>query len=242
MKLKTLHYRDNSFWIEGFSDGDGVWKNFGFRELDSNTDVTVIEDFSVSKSWFKEAKNSDYQVIKPRKLPVKLLMKPGLCSPGSKDVFLVTGKFNSKLSSGSISPQIIFKVNKTTELFHFDFRLGEQENPSKYVVWSRLNKPINETYAERELPLLDTKEDFNLTISCGEHSVNGKWKTVLNFWDPSDDPNGVARDPSLWDLNYYTDKTLDPDMVTEVIITGEWRITFAGATSPGCLSMTPNGL
>ena len=236
------NYRDHSFWLEGYNIGDGIWKNYGFREHDSNSGVTVIEDFSVTKSWFDEAKNSNHQVLKPRKLPATLLMKKGLCSPGSKEVFLVTGKFNSKMSSDNVSPQVIFKVNKTMELFHFDFRLGETGSPSKYVVWSRLNKSVNETSAERELPLLDTKEDFNLTISCDEHSANGKWKTVLNFWDPSDDPNGLARDPSSWDLNYYSDKTLDPDLVTEVIITGEWRITFAGVTSPSCLSMTPNGL
>ena len=82
-------------------------------------------------------------------------MQDNFCELNSKQTLFVTGKFNSKISEESIYPQIIFKINKTTEILHIDFRHASSGKASKYFVWSRSNKIGNNTPEIRELPHID---------------------------------------------------------------------------------------
>ena len=236
----NIHFRKTMLWIDGHSIGDNEWHTYGYRDQDMNKDVALIEDYSLKYQWKKDYKDTEYQLYSPRRLPKKLKMMKSFCDPSSVYSFVVTGKFYSQLSSLDKSPQIVFKMNKTTEIFHFDFRLG---NPPSYHTWSRSNNWFyNNSYSERQLPEISIDKPFNLTISCNQHNVDGVWKVVLNYWDPSDDVNGIARDPTHWDLEYTTDMNLNPDDVKEIIIEGAWTIYFAGFSSVGCLSLTPTGL
>ena len=67
-------------------------------------------------------------------------------------------------------------------------------------------------------------------------------RVILNYWDPEGDVNGIKRDADLWDLDFVSDKDLNPDDVTKVIVDGAMEVFFAGFSSPGCLSLAPNGL
>ena len=92
-----------------------------------------MTDNSVSQNWFiQPTKRNKYQVYSPKKLPTTLTMQDDFCELHSKQTLLLTGKFNSKISEESISPQIIFKINKTTEILHIDFRHASSGKASKY--------------------------------------------------------------------------------------------------------------
>ena len=64
----------------------------------------------------------------------------------------------------------------------------------------------------------------------------------MNYWNPQGDPNGNLRESNLWDLDFVSDKSLDPNDVTKVIVEGDLEVIFAGFSSPKCLSLAPNGL
>ena len=106
--------------------GDNKWLTHGFREFDQNYDPTLMPDFSSERTWFTPDEDTQYQVYNPnpRRFPVNLNMPPGFCDVDSSQVFVLTGKF---LNKGDLkSPQVIFKMNRTTEVFHWDFRLGRR--------------------------------------------------------------------------------------------------------------------
>lgn len=64
------------------------------------------------------------------------------------------------------------------------------------------------------------------------------------MWDPGHDPNGLARDPANWDLEYTGgDRALDPANIDTVVIkTGDMEIHYAGVTQPKCLGLSSTGL
>ena len=231
--------RSQTIWIEGYSIGDNVWRNYGFRELDENNAAIMMSDYSLEKNWYIGEKSNDYQTFAPTVFPIYLKMKKDFCNEKSKMKFLVMGRFIERTSKDSISPQIVFKINDTTEVFHIDFRIGDS---TKYFTWSRSNQ--NNSEFSKFLPKFDIDKNFNLSITCNEHSLTGGWKIVMNYWDPGDDPNGLARDSFEWDLDSFSDRSLNPKDINTIMILGqhEWNIDFAGFTFDGCLSLSPNGL
>ena len=53
-------------WIDGYHDGDHVWRTRAFREHDSNQDPAKIEDLSVKRAWHNEPSSTEYEVFSPR--------------------------------------------------------------------------------------------------------------------------------------------------------------------------------
>ena len=53
---------------------------------------------------------------------------------------------------------------------------------------------------------------INTNMSCYNHSVNGKWKIILNYWDEKE-TNSLKRDSSHWDLDYQADINLNPNVL-----------------------------
>ena len=111
-------------WLDGYSMGDNKWLTHGYREWDQNYDPSLMPDLSYHRTWFDDDQDSNYQVFNPnhRKFPVVLDIPEDFCAEDSTQMFVLTGKFLVK--GESKSPQIIFKMNRTTEVFHWDFRLG----------------------------------------------------------------------------------------------------------------------
>ena len=195
----------------------------------------------LSGQWYQTAESNSYQAHLPRRTPLTFKMERGFCDVDSKSKFLVTGYFLNKPNPDSISPQIIFEVNSTTEVFHLDFRQGSKHIPTTYFAWSKLFNQ-NLTVRARELPELQYKQLFNLSITCREHSTSGQWKIRMNYWDPQGDPNGLVRNPADWDMNYYVNTTLNPNDVQNVYVIGHWQPVFAGFTASSCLGLGSNGL
>ena len=123
-----FYVRNNLLWLDGYSLGDNKWFTHGFRKFDQNFDPTLMSDFSSQRTWFSADEDSQFQVFNPnsRHFPITLNFPHGFCDKDSSQVFVLTGKFLNKVTLKS--PQIIFKMNRTTEVFHWDFRLG---------LWSR---------------------------------------------------------------------------------------------------------
>ena len=113
-------------WLDGYTVGDNRWLTHGYREWDQNYDPTLMPDLSFQRDWFSGDADSNYQVFNPnpRKFPTMLDIPEDFCAPDSSQVFILNGKFKSKIKGDSKSPQIIFKMNRTTEVYHWDFRLG----------------------------------------------------------------------------------------------------------------------
>ena len=117
-------YRDDMLWLDGYSVGDSRWFTHSYREWDQNKDPTLMPDLSQHRTWFSKQQNSNYQVFDPnrRKFPIVLDMPQDFCAEDSRQLFILNGKFLTK--GESKSPQINFRMNRTTEVFHWDFRLG----------------------------------------------------------------------------------------------------------------------
>ena len=111
-------------WLDGYSVGDNQWFTYGYRDLDQNNDPRLMPDLSYRRVWFSEHQDTNYQVVEPnrRQFPLVFDMPADFCADDSTQLFFLTGKFLIK--GESKSPQIIFRMNKTTEVFHWDFRLG----------------------------------------------------------------------------------------------------------------------
>ena len=210
-------------WLDGFNIGNKLWKTYSFRELDFNHDPKDAVDLSYSRRFYEETENKEMESIKPRKLPLKFLNFPvGFCSSSSDMVFQVTGKWQSLLLS-TRPPIIQFHVNKTTDLFIWEFKYQKKEN-SLYEVWSKSNK-INNTNIVLNLTEMESeplKTDFNLTISCKDFPV---FNVKLNFWDSAGDANGVPRDDSKWDTDVTVDANVNPDTTEYILVDGAMEVS-----------------
>ena len=72
--------RSQTILIEGYSIGDNVWRNYGFRELDENNAAIMMSDYSLEKNWYIGEKSNDYQTFAPTVFPIYLKMKKDLSS------------------------------------------------------------------------------------------------------------------------------------------------------------------
>ena len=179
-----------------------------------------------------------------KKLPVTITsIPPMFCSndSSSKMKLFITGYWNP-IAMLSKTPHIKISINKTTDLFNWVFSIGSKKIPHKYETWSKTNK-VNNTNIFTNLPDLDwdlqKKPAFNLSLSCSNFPT---FVTELNFWDPSNDPNGLERESSSWDSETLVDANVDYTAAKEVVIDGGISVDYAGFTSEGCLSLTPTGL
>ena len=229
-------------WIEGYSDGDNVWKTRDYRDWDTdNRYPTDITDFSPARTWYVDksaaTQLSEQEIFMPRKLPVTLSLPQGFCDAGSKKKLLLMASFKNPI--GETSPQIIMKMNKTHELFHWDFRQGDKTTPHSQWVWAR-EKTNNFTATNIDLPNLPTKPDkFNLTVTCVDFNSTNQFKVEMNLWDPA---NGLARTSSEWDMTATLGTSLKPEDVVEVQITGGMDVDYVGFTGEACLGLTHSGL
>ena len=228
-------------WIDGYSAGNHVWKTHGYRDWDENRQPEEIRDLSYERKWFSEVEDNDYEVFSPRRLPVKMKMPPGFCDAGSTYKFMIKGKWKTPM--GEISPQVVFRMNKSHEVFHWDFREGDKvKGNHTYHVWAK-ERRNNKTATAVTLTQMDLSlkkfPDFNLTVSCDDFNSTGSFKVQLNYWDPS---NGLPRDNSSWDTDAFMDTLLNPDDVTEVEVLGNMEVEYAGFSMEGCLALAPNGL
>ena len=224
--------------------GNGNWTTLGYRDLDESRWPAEMHDLSTTRQWLEESTNTQHQLVKPKKLPESLEMPPSFCDAESDMILLLTGT----VAVGPTSPQVILKMNRSTEIFHWDLRMSTNMTGHQYVVWAmetRTNKTesvVNLT----EWPVdFKTPQTFNLSISCKDYNGTGMgiFKVVLNHWDPSGDPNGLSRSASAWDIDAQMDTTLDPADVTTVEILGtNMELDYVGFTASGCLTVAPNGL
>ena len=95
-------------------------------------------------------------------------MPLGFCDAGSTYKFIIKGKWKTPIAE--ISPQIVFRMNKTHEVFHWDFREGDKvRGPHKYHIWAK-EKRDNKTSSAVTLSRMDLNlkkiPDFNMTITC----------------------------------------------------------------------------
>ena len=94
--------RSDKLWIDGYHMGDYVWQTHAYRDLDWNSDPTLARDLSLTRSWFKEAKDSDQELFSPRPGRTIVLenIPEGFCTNSSQTV-----KSRMKLYiSGEFSP------------------------------------------------------------------------------------------------------------------------------------------
>ena len=91
-----------------------------------------MPDLSFQRSWYQPNEDTAWQLFEPKKkqYPVTFDFPVGFCDPDASNIFLLTGKILSKTESKS--PQILFKMNRTTEVFHWDFRLGKTVHEQRY--------------------------------------------------------------------------------------------------------------
>ena len=209
-------------WLDGFNVGNKLWETYSFRELDFNNDPKEAMDLSFSRKFYEEKENKEFEAIKPKKLPLKFLsFPPGFCSSSSDMVFQVTGKWQTLLLAAR-PPIVQFHVNKTTDLFFWEFKYQKKEN-SLYEVWSKSNK-INNTnivlnLTEMQIDPIPT--NFNLTISCKYFPV---FDVQFNFWNPYGDENGIPRDETKWDTTLTVDTNVNPDTTDYILVDGAMEV------------------
>ena len=175
-------------WLDGYSAGNHEWKTYGYRDWDVNNKPEEITDLSFERNWFSEVvavpgNGLPEEVFSPKRLPVKMRMPLGFCDAGSTHKFIMKGKWKTPIAE--ISPQIVFRMNASHEVFHWDFREGDKvKGPHSYHVWARerrTNKtPSVVTLSEMDLSLKKIP-DFNLTITCVDFNATGTFKVQLNY-------------------------------------------------------------
>lgn len=210
-------------WLDGYNIGNKIWKTYSYRELDHNNDPKDAMDLSHSRQFYEESENKEMEFIRPRKLPLKFLNFPiGFCSSTSDMIFQVTGKWQTLLLSAK-PPIIQFHINKTYDLFNWEFKYQKKEN-CLYEVWSKSNK-INNTNVVMNLTEMQSDPiatDFNLTISCKAYPI---FNVKFNLWDPTGDENGIPRDESKWDTDVAVDASVNPDAVEHVLVDGAMEVS-----------------
>ena len=103
------------------------------------------------------------------------LQPPGdICDTSSQKKLFIKGQWNLKKKASASS--IIYKINQTTELFHFEFIPGEKNTSHRYSVWSMTNGN-NRTSITIDLVDYDkTNLQFNISITCKDFGSTGKLK------------------------------------------------------------------
>ena len=83
-----IFVRSNNLRIDGYHNGDHVWKTHSFRELDWNSDPTLARDLSLTRSWLQLEKSNDYELFSPRpgKTIVLENIPKGFCTNSSHPV------------------------------------------------------------------------------------------------------------------------------------------------------------
>ena len=228
-------------WLDGTSAGNHKWQTQGYREWDKNNKPEEIADLSFERRWFSEKENNGYEIFTPKKLPIQLPMPLGFCDAGSVHKLVLKGKWKPPLADST--PQVVFRINKTHELFHWELKEGDKtKGPHEYHVWAK-EKKVQRPSSIVKLSKMDldmnTSPDFNLTITCINFNSTGQFKVELNSWDPS---KGMPRDEEDWDIEADMNTTLVPDNVTAIDILGNMEVEYAGFTMSGCLALAPNGL
>ena len=82
----------------------------------------------------------------------------------------------------SATPLVIFKINKTTDLFNWQFKIGSKKENHLYEIWSRTHGDNNTNVVRNltDLPRDPLPTKFNLTIICNFPT----FEVQLNFWEP----------------------------------------------------------
>ena len=173
-------------------------------------------------------------------------MPPDFCTSANNHIFVLSGKF--KVKKWGKPPEVIFQSNDSYQLLHWKV---VQVNQSYYnmSVFSKFKDKLVEAEAKSlHLKRLNLTRDtnFNVSILCTYDSAGNKTEFEINVNVP-DGPN-PEYNPD-WGIDDFkvTNETwdlLDSNNVEEVIVKGDSAIDldFAGFTSPGCLSLSPNGL
>ena len=227
--------------LDGYHDGENVWSTLSYRELDDNNDPVLMPDNSLSRLWYSQKEDNDLEFFSPKKLPLKFSSFPtGFCSSNSELKFVMTGSW---LQGQMVekTPQVRFVLNRTSDLFHWEFRIGSKKVNHFYEVWSKTNR-VNNTKILRnltDLPRDPLPPKFNLTITCSQFpTINVKF----NLWDPSGDINGIARDENNWDSELTAGSGVDPDTTDHIMVQGGMQVDYAGFSSSQCLSLSSTGL
>ena len=216
-------FRWSKYWLDGHHTGDNVWSTYSYRELDDNNDPTLIPDNSLSRLWFSEKEDNDLEFFTPKKLPLKFLTFPtGFCSSSSNMKFVLSGTWLQQQMVEK-TPQVRFVFNKTSDLLHWEFKIGNKKTNHYYEVWSKTNRD-NNTKILRNLTELNRDpipSKFNLSITCSQFpTINFK----LNFWDPTGDVNGISRDSNNWDADLTGDSAVDPDTTDHILVQGGMQV------------------
>ena len=95
---------------------------------------------------------------------------------------LINGKWNFMKKPSS--SEIIYKLNKTTELFHLEFIPGATKDEGhKYTVWSMTNGNNRTSVTKDLVDYIKTDLEFNITVTCSNYLADGKFLVIfsLNF-------------------------------------------------------------
>ena len=208
-------FRSNNLWLDGYHTGDKNWKTYSYRELDHNYDPILGQDLSLTRGWFLEEPKTKYR------LPLKTVEYPaGFCN-NNDQIFTITGKWQANQIAEK-PPLVMFHINKTSDLFVWEFKAGNKKENHFYEVFAKTNKVniTNKLVNLTELQRDPIPQDFNLTISCTFPVFDVK----LNFWDPADDPNGISRNSQSWDTQLTVDTNVNPDATESMIIDGGMEV------------------
>ena len=89
--------------------GDHVWQTHAFRDLDWNSDPTLARDLSLTRTWFEQSKDNDYELFAPRpgKTIVMENIPQGFCTNSSETVkssmkLYISGEYISFLNNSLI--------------------------------------------------------------------------------------------------------------------------------------------
>ena len=224
-------------WVDGYHDGDHVWRTQAFREHDSNQDPAKIEDLSIKRAWHKQPTSTEYEVFspKPGKSIVFNSLPDGFCTNTSESPsrlkFYISGVWSPQ-KMALIPPKVQFVINKRNIPFSWSFRLGEQNTSHFMDNWGETNKRIKllQTTELKELDKEFNNPAFNLTISCPEFP---KFKTELNIWSPG--PNN-PRNGTFWDSEISVEASVDRKLISSVEVQGAMTIDYMG------FSLSPSGL
>ena len=187
-----------------------------------NPDPTLSPDLSLERQWYLGDTDTDHEQFKPKRLPLKkLLYQPGFCDNSSDMLFQLSGTFQPQ-QMGVRSPIVEFVINRTSNLFMWQFKIGNKKQNHMYEMWSTTkkinvtNKLVNLTKLQRDP--LPTK--FNLTIECNFPMFD----VILNYWEPGNDPNGISRNSSSWDSSILVDTRNDPESTESILVDGAMEV------------------
>lgn len=122
----------------------------------------------------KERLNSETEFNFPASKTIRLVPPSDMCDTSSLKKLFIKGQwnFNKRPSNSSI----IYKLNKTTELFHFEFIPGDKTISHKYSVWSMTHDQNRGLNTVDMVDYDKTNLQFNISITCKDFSSTGKFK------------------------------------------------------------------